>query len=84
MIVGRCADVVCRDMKPLNLFVYADTISKLARCQNRASETEQLSGQAIALNVVRSLVMNSLIILLLPTDFPFLYEKVLTYSPASV
>lgn len=43
VIVGRCADVVCQDMNPLNLFVYADKISKLARCQNRAPETEQLS-----------------------------------------
>lgn len=43
VIVGRCADVVCREMKPLNLFVYADKISKLARCQARAAETEQFS-----------------------------------------
>lgn len=27
-------------MNPLNIFVYADTLSKLARCQARASETE--------------------------------------------
>lgn len=43
VIVGRCADVVCRDLNPLNLFVYADNLSKLARCQSRAPETEQLS-----------------------------------------
>lgn len=43
VIVGRCADVVCREMQPLNLFVYADKISKLARCQVRASEAEQFS-----------------------------------------
>lgn len=27
-------------MKPLNIFVYADQISKLARCQERAGEDE--------------------------------------------
>lgn len=43
VIVGRCADIVCREMNPLNLFVYADKISKLARCQSRASETEGYS-----------------------------------------
>ncbi|MBQ7839463.1 MAG: cytidylate kinase-like family protein [Lachnospiraceae bacterium] len=43
VIVGRCADVVCRDMKPLNIFVYADRLSKLARCQARAGENEHLS-----------------------------------------
>lgn len=43
VIVGRCADVVCRDFHPLNIFVYADTLTKLARCQIRASQNEQLS-----------------------------------------
>lgn len=43
VIVGRCADVVCRDMQPLNLFVYADKLSKLVRCQVRAAKTEALS-----------------------------------------
>lgn len=43
IMIGRCADVVCRDLKPLNLFVYADKLSKLARCQERASAAEQFS-----------------------------------------
>lgn len=43
VIIGRCADVVCRDMEPLNIFVYADTLSKLARCQERAGKDEHLS-----------------------------------------
>lgn len=42
-VIGRCADVVCRDMEPLNIFVYADTLSKLARCQERAGKDEHLS-----------------------------------------
>ena len=43
VIVGRCADVTCREMKPLNIFVYADKLSKLARCERYAEETERLS-----------------------------------------
>lgn len=43
VIVGRCADVVCRDRKPLNIFVYADKLSKLARCQERAGANEHFS-----------------------------------------
>lgn len=40
VIVGRNADVVLKDMHPLNLFVYADTESKLRRCMERAQEGE--------------------------------------------
>ena len=43
VIVGRCADVILEDMKPLNLFVYADMDSKLQRCLERAPEGENLS-----------------------------------------
>lgn len=43
VIVGRCADVVCRDMNPLNIFVYADGISKLRRCEERADKEEHFS-----------------------------------------
>lgn len=34
VIVGRCADVLCREMNPFNIFVYADRLSKLQRCEN--------------------------------------------------
>lgn len=47
VIVGRCADVVLRERRPLNLFVYADTQSKLTRCQQRAGEHEQLSEREL-------------------------------------
>ena len=43
VIVGRCADVVCRDMNPLNIFVYADRLSKLRRCEERADKEEHFS-----------------------------------------
>lgn len=43
VIVGRCADVILQDRNPLNIFVYADTESKLARCKSRAGESEHFS-----------------------------------------
>lgn len=43
VIVGHCADVILREMFPMNLFVYADQQSKVARCLQRAKngETQQ-------------------------------------------
>lgn len=43
VIVGCCADVVCRDMNLLNIFVYADRLSKLRRCEERADKEEHFS-----------------------------------------
>lgn len=47
VIVGRCADVVCKEQNPLNLFVYADQSSKLARCKQRMAENETLSDREL-------------------------------------
>ncbi len=44
VIVGRQADVILRDMKPLNIFVYADKASKLKRCMERAKDGETEKG----------------------------------------
>lgn len=41
--IGRCADVVCRDMNPFRIFVYADRLSKLKRCEERADENEHFT-----------------------------------------
>lgn len=43
VIIGRCADVVCRDMNPFRIFVYADRLSKLKRCEERADENEHFT-----------------------------------------
>ena len=40
VIVGRGADVILKDYKPLNIFVYADKDSKIERCQRRAPAGE--------------------------------------------
>lgn len=40
VVVGHCADIFLQDLHPLNLFVYADQESKLARCIRRATGDE--------------------------------------------
>lgn len=45
VIVGRCADVILKDMNPLNLFVYADMETKIRRCQFKAAADEKLSDK---------------------------------------
>ena len=47
VIVGRAADVILQDYKPLNIFVYADKESKIERSQSRAPEGAHLTGKAI-------------------------------------
>ncbi len=48
VIVGRCADYILRDKKPLRLFVYADEASKLARCRAKAPENERFTDRKLA------------------------------------
>ena len=47
VIVGRCADVILRELDPMNLFIYADQQSKLERCVQRMQEGENLSSSAL-------------------------------------
>lgn len=47
VIVGRAADVILREYRPFNIFVYADMASKICRCQERAPEDEALSAKAM-------------------------------------
>ena len=47
IIVGRNADVILREYNLLNLFVCADTASKVKRCMERAQEDENLSEKEL-------------------------------------
>ena len=47
VFVCPCADVLCKDLNPLNMFVYADRLSKLKRCETRADESECLSEKEL-------------------------------------
>jgi cytidylate kinase len=55
VIVGRCADVILEKKSPFRIFVYADDKSKIARCRERAKDSEaQLSDKAL-LRKIRSI-----------------------------
>lgn len=47
VIVGRCADVICREMQTFNIFVFADQQSKLQRCKERATKDEHFEDKEI-------------------------------------
>ena len=48
VIVGRCADYILRDRKPLRIFVYADMESKLRRCREKSHEDDALTDRQLA------------------------------------
>ncbi|MGN0813228.1 MAG: AAA family ATPase [Candidatus Coproplasma sp.] len=50
VIVGRCADVILADLKPVKIFVYADDASVIKRCRERAYEGEDVSDKRILKN----------------------------------
>lgn len=45
VIVGRSADYILRDMKPLRLFIYAEMEHKMERCRKRAPEHEHFTDK---------------------------------------
>lgn len=45
VIVGRCADVVLKDYKPIRIFTYADMDSKIARCRIKGGNEEHYTDQ---------------------------------------
>jgi len=47
VFVGRCADIILRELQPLNIFVYADQESKLNRCRQKAPIDENLTDKQL-------------------------------------
>ena len=47
VIIGRAADYILREYKPVNMFIHADMESRLQRCRRRAPEDEQLSDSQL-------------------------------------
>ena len=52
VIIGRCADYILRDRKPMRIFVYADLESRIARCMDRRTEGEELSEKEMKKQIV--------------------------------
>lgn len=53
IIVGRRADIVLQEHKPLNLFIYADMDSKLHRCLNHPKPKEHLNSAELKKQIVQ-------------------------------
>jgi len=47
VFVGRCANVILQEYKPLNIFVYANMQSKINRCKEKAQTEENLTEKQI-------------------------------------
>ena len=47
IIVGRCADYILRDYKPLRLFVYSGLAERIARCRQKSEDTKDLSDKEL-------------------------------------
>ena len=47
VIIGRCADYILKDFKPLRIFVYADMDSKVERCLKRNESAENFSRKKL-------------------------------------
>ena len=43
VLIGRCADYILSDMKPLRMFIYADMDSRVRRCLDREDDGENMS-----------------------------------------
>lgn len=57
IIVGRCADYILKEFKPVRLFVYADMDAKVERCRQRAEAGEGLSEREMK-NMIRKVDRN--------------------------
>ena len=51
VIIGRCADYILKDLKPLRIFVYADMDSKVERCKKKADGLEKLSDRQLVKHI---------------------------------
>lgn len=45
VIVGRCADYILSEKRPLRIFVYADMDSRIKRCREKQPENEDLTDR---------------------------------------
>ncbi len=53
IIVGRCGDYILKELKPIRLFVYADMDAKVARCRQKAEESENLTDKELRKKIRR-------------------------------
>lgn len=47
VIVGRGANVILKEQRPMNIFVYADMTSKIERCRQKNEEEKELTDKEL-------------------------------------
>lgn len=52
VIVGRCADYILKEYRPMRIFVYADMESRMARCRAKAPEEEKMSDKELKQHIL--------------------------------
>lgn len=52
IIIGRGANAILTDLKPFNIFVYADMQSKIARCKARMCDSEHMSDKELEKKII--------------------------------
>src|SRR5690554_6980019 len=45
VIIGRAADYILRDYRPINMFIHADMESRMKRCRERATRSEEHTSE---------------------------------------
>ena len=48
VIVGRGANIILKDYKPMNIFVYSDMESKINRCREKGNGEEKITDKELA------------------------------------
>lgn len=54
VVMGQRADSILKEYQPMKLFIYADTESKIKRCQERRPKKEHLTDREMLRNTLSS------------------------------
>lgn len=52
VFIGRCADYILRERRPVRIMVYADLDSRLLRCREKAKSGERLSDEEMRRQII--------------------------------
>jgi len=52
IIVGRCANYVLREFKPIRIFIYAEMDLKIQRCREKATEQENMTDKVLKQHIL--------------------------------
>lgn len=53
IIVGRGANIILKEYKPMNIFVYADMETKIKRCREKGRENEKFTNKELENKIIQ-------------------------------